>query len=43
MALGDILNILHLAINVKKWIIHHQSGWQPLSITLAETKPDSEW
>lgn len=43
MALGDILHILHLAINIKKWILHHQSGWQPVSISLGETSLDSEW
>ncbi|KAI3509055.1 hypothetical protein L1887_24079 [Cichorium endivia] len=42
-ALGDILQILHLAINGKKWIIHHPSGWQPVTITLPETTPEFEW
>ncbi|KAI3810752.1 hypothetical protein L1987_20374 [Smallanthus sonchifolius] len=42
-ALGDILQILHLATTGKKWIIHHPSGWQPLSITLAETNSESDW
>ncbi|CAK9185982.1 unnamed protein product [Ilex paraguariensis] len=32
VALGDILQILHLVINMKKWITHHQSGWQPIKI-----------
>ncbi|KAA8545306.1 hypothetical protein F0562_020090 [Nyssa sinensis] len=40
-ALGDILQLLHMVVNIKKWIIHHQSGWQPVNITLAETSPDS--
>lgn len=40
-SLGEILQILYMAINIKKWIIHHQSGWQPINITLAETNPDS--
>lgn len=40
-SLGEILQILYMAINIKKWIIHHQSGWQPVNITLAETNPDS--
>ncbi|KAD3067544.1 hypothetical protein E3N88_35424 [Mikania micrantha] len=30
IALGDILQILHLAISVKKWITHNPSGWQPV-------------
>ncbi|KAL7235473.1 hypothetical protein ACSBR1_018884 [Camellia fascicularis] len=40
LALGDILQILHLVINAKKWITHRQSGWQPVNITLAETFSD---
>ncbi|CAL5329987.1 unnamed protein product [Camellia sinensis] len=40
LALGDILKILHLVINAKKWITHNQSGWQPVNITLAETISD---
>ncbi|KAL1809508.1 hypothetical protein ACET3Z_026498 [Daucus carota] len=40
-SLGEILQILYMAINIRKWIIHHQSGWQPINITLAETNPDS--
>lgn len=38
-ALGDVLQILHLTISGKKWIIHHQSGWQPITITLPEINP----
>ncbi|XP_059440338.1 uncharacterized protein LOC132172785 isoform X2 [Corylus avellana] len=41
LALGDVLQILNMVIAVKKWIIHHHSGWQPISITLAETKADN--
>ncbi|XP_014511199.1 uncharacterized protein LOC106769911 [Vigna radiata var. radiata] len=40
-ALGDVLQILSLAISYKKWIVHQQLGWQPVNITLAE-KCDSE-
>ncbi|KAE8671241.1 germin-like protein 5-1 [Hibiscus syriacus] len=35
-ALGDVLQILNMIIAMKKWI-HHQSGWQPITITLPET------
>ncbi|XP_052206052.1 uncharacterized protein LOC127810553 [Diospyros lotus] len=35
-ALGDVLQILHLVINVKKWVTHHQLGWQPVNITVTE-------
>ncbi|GAV82469.1 NYN domain-containing protein/OHA domain-containing protein [Cephalotus follicularis] len=38
LALGDILQILNMVIGMKKWIVHHQSGWQPISITLPEPK-----
>lgn len=41
LALGEILKILNMVITPKKWIIHHQSGWQPVTITLAEYKSDS--
>ncbi|XP_022757727.1 uncharacterized protein LOC111304942 [Durio zibethinus] len=39
-ALGDALQILNMIIAMKKWIIHHQSGWQPITITLPETKTE---
>ncbi|KAL7583789.1 uncharacterized protein LOC111915342 [Lactuca sativa] len=47
-ALGDILQILNLAVTAKKWIIPHQSGWHPVTITLPETTsptptPEFEW
>ncbi|CAN6289329.1 unnamed protein product [Urochloa humidicola] len=36
-ALGDILQVLHIIIVRKKWIVPHCSGWQPLSInTIAD-------
>lgn len=40
LSLGEVLQILNMVIGVKKWINHHQSGWQPITITLAETKTD---
>ncbi|KAM7478546.1 hypothetical protein LguiA_026759 [Lonicera macranthoides] len=43
VALGDILSLLHMAINIKKWIVVHRSEWQPIKITLAETNPSSDW
>ncbi|OAY42448.1 uncharacterized protein LOC110622820 isoform X2 [Manihot esculenta] len=42
LALGNILQILNMVIAIKKWIVHHPSGWQPLTITLAETNTDLE-
>ncbi|XP_041022120.1 uncharacterized protein LOC121263342 [Juglans microcarpa x Juglans regia] len=38
LALGDVLQILNMVISLKKWIITHHSGWQPITITLAESK-----
>ncbi|GAA0154528.1 RNA metabolism protein [Lithospermum erythrorhizon] len=32
--LGDILQILHMVIHIKRWIIYHQSGWQPVQVNL---------
>nr|CAD1828620.1 unnamed protein product [Ananas comosus var. bracteatus] len=32
LVLGEILQILHAAISVKRWIIPHSSGWQPLTL-----------
>lgn len=37
LSLGEVLRVLNMVINMKKWITHHQSGWQPITITLAET------
>jgi len=37
-ALGDILQVLHIVIVRKKWLVPHSSGWQPLSSnTTADT------
>ncbi|KAE9618906.1 putative meiosis regulator and mRNA stability factor 1, OST-HTH associated domain-containing protein [Lupinus albus] len=38
--LGDVLQILYMVVTHKKWIVHHQSGWQPLNVTLAEINSD---
>lgn len=40
-ALGDVLQILNLLITVKKWIVPHQSGWQPIKINLSEINSTS--
>nr|KYP71737.1 hypothetical protein KK1_011007 [Cajanus cajan] len=40
LVLGDVLKILEMIINVKEWIIHSCCGWQPITITLAESKGD---
>lgn len=41
LALGEVLQILNMAIGMRKWIVHHHSGWQPITITLAETKSEN--
>lgn len=41
LALGDVLRILNIILTVKKWILHHQSGWQPLKIVLPEANTSS--
>jgi meiosis arrest female protein 1 len=40
-SLGDILQILHLVINAKKWMTHNQSGWKPVNISIRETSPST--
>ncbi|XP_042476651.1 uncharacterized protein LOC122058179 isoform X2 [Macadamia integrifolia] len=40
LVLGDILKILNMLTESKKWIVPHQSGWQPITITVAETDAD---
>lgn len=43
-SLGEVLQILHMVINNKRWIIiNNQSGWKPITVTLAEINPDSGW
>nr|POE60096.1 meiosis arrest female protein 1 like [Quercus suber] len=39
LSLGEIFQILNMVV-ARKWIIPHHSGWQPVSIALAETKTD---
>ncbi|CDP15183.1 unnamed protein product [Coffea canephora] len=41
LTLGEILQILNMVIYMKRWIMHHQSGWQPIKIVLAETYPET--
>lgn len=42
LTLGEVLQILQAITDLKKWIVPHQSGWQPLSFSLpyAEKKAD---
>lgn len=39
LPLGNVIQLLNMIITIKKWI-HPQIGWQPITITLAETKSD---
>ncbi|KAG9459944.1 hypothetical protein H6P81_004452 [Aristolochia fimbriata] len=39
--LGEVFQILHTIITVKKWVIPHPSGWQPLTINVFDTGIDS--
>ncbi|XP_044498719.1 uncharacterized protein LOC123220537 [Mangifera indica] len=39
--LGDILQILNMVITIKKWIVHGQTGWQPINIAVAELNTES--
>lgn len=41
LALGEVLQILNMIIDVKRWITHPQLGWQPITVTLAESKSDA--
>lgn len=44
LPLGEILQILQMVINMKKWIIYnYQSGWKPIkvAVAVAEFNPDS--
>uniref|UniRef100_A0A0D3GU06 NYN domain-containing protein n=1 Tax=Oryza barthii TaxID=65489 RepID=A0A0D3GU06_9ORYZ len=34
LALGEVLQILYIIINTKKWFVPHSSGWQPLSFNI---------
>ncbi|KAF0906949.1 hypothetical protein E2562_013324 [Oryza meyeriana var. granulata] len=34
LALGEVLQILFIIINTKKWFVPHSSGWQPLSFNI---------
>ncbi|CAI9769310.1 unnamed protein product [Fraxinus pennsylvanica] len=42
LALGEVLQILHMVINKKRWIIYNnQSGWKPIKVNLTESSPNS--
>ncbi|CAJ2631779.1 unnamed protein product [Trifolium pratense] len=41
VALGEVLQILNMLIQHKKWIVHQQAGWQPLILTLPGSNSDS--
>ncbi|XP_068662649.1 uncharacterized protein [Aristolochia californica] len=39
--LGEVFQILHMIITVRKWVIPHPSGWQPLTINVSEASINS--
>ncbi|KAK9040741.1 hypothetical protein V6N11_015881 [Hibiscus sabdariffa] len=41
-ALGDALQIMNMIVAMKKWILNHQSGWQPITVTLPETITETD-
>ncbi|CAI9769307.1 unnamed protein product [Fraxinus pennsylvanica] len=41
LALGEVLQILHMVIKMKRWIIYnYQSGWQPIKIKVSHESTD---
>ncbi|XP_027118749.2 uncharacterized protein [Coffea arabica] len=38
LSLGEVLQVLYMVINVKRWVIAAQSGWQPITVTLPENQ-----
>ncbi|WVZ66831.1 hypothetical protein U9M48_015998 [Paspalum notatum var. saurae] len=34
LALAEVLQVLNIIINTKKWVVPHSSGWQPLSFNI---------
>ncbi|KAK7259142.1 hypothetical protein RIF29_24741 [Crotalaria pallida] len=42
LVLGEVLQILEMIITNKKWIIHHHSGWRPITFADMETKDDTD-
>ncbi|MCL7043157.1 hypothetical protein MKW94_008846 [Papaver nudicaule] len=41
LVLGQIIHILNMVINFKRWIVTGSTGWPPISITLKEINADS--
>nr|CAB3500702.1 unnamed protein product [Digitaria exilis] len=40
-SLGDVLQVLHILVVRKKWIVPHSSGWQPVSINTTAYTTDA--
>ena len=34
LALAEVLQVLNVIFNTKKWLVPHSSGWQPLSFNI---------
>ncbi|KAL1816481.1 hypothetical protein DCAR_0520883 [Daucus carota subsp. sativus] len=41
LSLGEVLQILNMIITLKRWITHTEPGWQPITITIAESESNS--
>ncbi|GAB4830633.1 hypothetical protein Ancab_020399 [Ancistrocladus abbreviatus] len=41
LVLGDVLQIVNLLITTKRWIKHHQSGWQPIMVCVSKANTDT--
>ncbi|KAJ8511642.1 hypothetical protein OPV22_002076 [Ensete ventricosum] len=42
LVLGEILQILHVTVNDKRWIMPHPSGWLPLSFHLPDADKNTD-
>lgn len=40
LSLGDIFRLLEIVVNIKRWMVHHKLGWQPVLVILPESKTD---
>ncbi|XP_074577081.1 uncharacterized protein LOC141833514 [Curcuma longa] len=43
LTLGEVLQILQATTDLKKWIVPHPSGWQPLSFNLPYADKKADW
>lgn len=41
LPLGNVLQILNIICDAKRWIVHNPNGWQQVIVTLDEIETDS--